>query len=60
MSLESVKFYKDTLIKANQDGISVKILLLCHPHNPLGIYYPPEVVEAYLALCSKHNLYLIW
>lgn len=59
MSLEAVKCYEDALIEANNNGVPVRALLLCHPHNPFGTFYNPEVVGAYLSLCSKYNIHFI-
>lgn len=58
-SLEAVKCYEDALNDANLNGTPVRALLLCHPHNPFGTFYPPEAMEAYLRLCSKYDIHFI-
>ncbi|RSL63268.1 hypothetical protein CEP54_005267 [Fusarium duplospermum] len=58
-SLETVEFYEKALADAKSQGIRVKALLLCNPHNPLGRCYPREVIEAYMKFCQKHSLHLI-
>jgi histidinol-phosphate/aromatic aminotransferase/cobyric acid decarboxylase-like protein len=35
--LDCVGLYEKALLKANEDGINIRILLLCNPHNPLGM-----------------------
>jgi aspartate/methionine/tyrosine aminotransferase len=40
-------------------GHNPKILLICHPHNPLGICYPPSVVAEILTWCRSRKIHLI-
>lgn len=35
-SLETVEVYEKALMNAQAQGIRVRALLLCNPHNPLG------------------------
>lgn len=35
-----------------------KLLLLCSPHNPVGRVWKKEELEALLALCQEHNIYI--
>jgi 1-aminocyclopropane-1-carboxylate synthase len=35
-SVEAVGRYEDELIKAEKEGVKVRCLVLCTPHNPLG------------------------
>jgi bifunctional pyridoxal-dependent enzyme with beta-cystathionase and maltose regulon repressor activities len=44
--LEAVDAYEQKLLEARAKGINVRILLLCNPHNPLGVCYTPEVLKA--------------
>jgi 1-aminocyclopropane-1-carboxylate synthase len=57
--LAAVSHHEKALIQAEKNGTKVKGLMLCNPHNPLGRCYSKEVIEAYLALCSKYNIHLI-
>jgi len=36
-----------------------RIFLLCHPQNPLGRVFPPEVLERLAAFCERHDLVLV-
>jgi bifunctional pyridoxal-dependent enzyme with beta-cystathionase and maltose regulon repressor activities len=36
MAAESIKAYERALLEAKQEGITIKALMLCNPHNPLG------------------------
>ncbi|ESZ90194.1 hypothetical protein SBOR_9418 [Sclerotinia borealis F-4128] len=51
--------HEEALLDAARTGIKIRGLMLCNPHNPLGRCYSPEVLEAYLSLCSKYNIHLI-
>jgi bifunctional pyridoxal-dependent enzyme with beta-cystathionase and maltose regulon repressor activities len=57
--MAAVSHHEKALIEAEQSGTKVKGLMLCNPHNPLGRCYSKEVIEAYLALCSKYNIHFI-
>jgi 1-aminocyclopropane-1-carboxylate synthase len=58
-SLAGVERHEEALLKAEQEGVKVKGLLLCSPHNPLGRCYSREVIEAYLVLCQKYKIHFI-
>ncbi|KMK77770.1 MalY/PatB family protein [Alkalihalobacillus pseudalcaliphilus] len=36
-----------------------KMLLLCHPHNPGGRVWEKAELERLVAICKKHNLYIV-
>ena len=40
-------------------GKKPRILLLSHPQNPLGICYPPEVLQECIDWCREHEIHLI-
>ncbi|TVY19878.1 putative aminotransferase tcpI [Lachnellula arida] len=58
-STEAVKRYEEALLQAQKDGTTIKALVLCNPHNPLGRCYPVETLKALFALCEKYNLHLV-
>jgi aspartate/methionine/tyrosine aminotransferase len=35
-SIEAVARYEEELLKAKENGVTVRLLVLCTPHNPLG------------------------
>lgn len=45
--------------RAAAAGHPPRILLLSHPHNPLGVCYPASVVEDCIAWCRKRQVHLI-
>lgn len=51
--------YEEALIAAERNGIRIRAILLCHPHNPLGQCYPPETLMKFMQLCSKYEIHLI-
>ena len=38
---------------------SNKILLICHPHNPVGRIWTPETLDQVLAIAERNNLFVI-
>ena len=59
VSLAAVESYEKAMEEARRRGKRVKALILCSPHNPLGRCYTPDVLKAYLRLCSKHGIHMI-
>lgn len=45
--------------RCTQQGSAPKILLLSHPNNPLGICYPPSVMEECIRWCRNRQVHLI-
>lgn len=58
-SVSCIQHYEDALLEARKQGISIRALLLCNPHNPLGRCYPLETIEAVMQLCNKYSLHLL-
>lgn len=59
LSPDGVLAYEEALIESNAQGIPIRALMLCHPHNPLGRCYPRETLIALLRLCAKYSIHLI-
>lgn len=59
LDLAAVGCYEEAILSARQQDITIKGLLLCSPHNPLGQCYSRHVLMAYLSLCSKYAIHLI-
>lgn len=45
--------------QAVKDGHPPRILLLSHPHNPLGICYPQETIEECIDWCKDKQVHLV-
>jgi DNA-binding transcriptional MocR family regulator len=58
-TLAGVRRHEETILESQRNGVKIKGLLLCNPHNPLGRCYPPNVIKAYLSLCSKYSIHFI-
>ncbi|KAJ2903132.1 ACC synthase [Zalerion maritima] len=59
LGLDAVAKYEAALLKAELEGTKIKGLVLCHPHNPLGRCYAPEVIVEIMKMCQKHDISLI-
>lgn len=44
---------------AEQNGVTPRILLISHPMNPLGICYPPQVIQEIVDWCREREIHLI-
>lgn len=53
------KYYENALVDAEKQGIKVRALMLCNPHNPLGQCYPKETIIAIMKLCSQYKIHLL-
>ncbi|KAF2164625.1 hypothetical protein M409DRAFT_25022 [Zasmidium cellare ATCC 36951] len=56
---ECVGVYEEALRKAQEEGVVVRALLLCNPHNPLGRCYPKETIVALMRFCAMYGLHLV-
>jgi cysteine-S-conjugate beta-lyase len=36
-----------------------RMLILCNPHNPVGIAWPPDVLRRLGSICLKHNIVIL-
>ena len=43
----------------DENGIEPRILLISHPQNPLGICYPPHVIEETIDWCRENKIHLV-
>jgi len=73
-SAEAVRRYEEEILKAEKDGVKVRVLVLCTPHNPPGQFplpltllitaadnrcYSREVMIEYMRLCQKYKIHLL-
>jgi aspartate/methionine/tyrosine aminotransferase len=56
---ECVTEYARALTESKNRGIRIRVLLLCHPHNPLGRQYSLDTLVELMRLCQKHDVHLI-
>ena len=58
-SSDIVAAYAERLAQAEAEGVRVKAMLICNPHNPSGICYPAATLLALARFCASNNLHLI-
>lgn len=59
-SPDAVARYEKTFLQARDEtGVTIRALLICNPHNPLGRCYSRETLEALLRFCQKYQIHLI-
>lgn len=58
-SAEAVAEYEKALLAAQERGVKIRALLLCHPHNPLGRCYTRDALIAFMKLCQKYKIHLL-
>lgn len=56
--------FTDELLPALEDACSrakcpIKALMICNPHNPLGLYYPKSVLEDCVRFCTRNGIHFI-
>jgi aspartate/methionine/tyrosine aminotransferase len=40
-------------VKSTEEGLPIKALLLCNPHNPIPQCYPLETIRGYLDIARE-------
>lgn len=58
-NVQEVARYEAKFLQARLQGVSIKAVLICNPHNPLGRCYPRETLEALMRFCQKYQIHLI-
>jgi xeroderma pigmentosum group C-complementing protein len=58
-STDCVQKYEQALLSARREGIKIRALLLCNPHNPLGKCYPFETLKELFMFCHRYSIHLI-
>lgn len=56
---ETVQAYRDAYNKAKSEGINVRALVLCNPHNPTGTIYPRSTVVELAKFAAQHKLHFV-
>ncbi|KAE8409507.1 pyridoxal phosphate-dependent transferase [Aspergillus pseudonomiae] len=54
-----VEKYEAALQRAEDEGTTIRAVLIVNPHNPVGRCYPAETLKAILRFCNRHSLHLI-
>lgn len=56
---DAVPKYEDAIKAAENDGVRIRALVICHPHNPLGRCYTPEALVGLMQICNKYKIHLL-
>ncbi|KAF2733467.1 PLP-dependent transferase [Polyplosphaeria fusca] len=56
---EAIECYEKALQKAEKEGIKIRALVLCNPHNPLGRCYHEDTIIELMKFCKKHKIHMI-
>ncbi|GAA5895380.1 uncharacterized protein JCM6883_001487 [Sporobolomyces salmoneus] len=56
---EALEAFEEELKRSEANGMKIRAIMICNPHNPLGFCYPRETLIAYASFCEKFNLHLI-
>ncbi|OTB00780.1 hypothetical protein M426DRAFT_15136 [Hypoxylon sp. CI-4A] len=58
-SPDCVAAYEAAFEEAKANGVTVRALVICNPHNPLGQCYPRETLVGLMRLCASKGIHLI-
>ena len=56
---DAISKYEEAIFASAANGIKIKGLILCNPHNPLGRCYSRETITGIMQLCQKHRVHLL-
>ncbi|KAF2020877.1 putative aspartate aminotransferase [Aaosphaeria arxii CBS 175.79] len=59
-SEDALVHYKDAYTQAEKEGKTIRAILLCNPHNPLGRCYSKEVIQGFMSFCQEKQIHLIF
>ncbi|KUJ10213.1 PLP-dependent transferase [Mollisia scopiformis] len=58
-SSDCVPYYLKAYDAAKEEGINIKALVICNPHNPLGQCYSREALIELMKFCQSKQIHLI-
>lgn len=53
LSTDVLPFIRSRIQQSKEEGIPIKALLLCNPHNPIPQCYPLETIRGYLDIARE-------
>jgi aspartate/methionine/tyrosine aminotransferase len=57
--VDAIPLYEQAIQDGLKQGVNIRALLICNPHNPLGRCYSKEALIGYMKLCKKYNIHLL-
>ncbi|KAH8587663.1 putative aspartate aminotransferase [Bisporella sp. PMI_857] len=59
LSISAVRRYEEAIMHSCDRGCTIRIIMLCNPHNPLGRCYSRAFLIELMKLCQKHSIHLV-
>ncbi|WWC65704.1 uncharacterized protein I303_108325 [Kwoniella dejecticola CBS 10117] len=59
LSIDVIPFLQERLESSAKEGVHVKVVILCNPHNPIPRCHPRETIEGYISLARQYDVHLI-
>ncbi|KAL4814642.1 pyridoxal phosphate-dependent transferase [Aspergillus spinulosporus] len=59
LGVSAVLKYEEALISSGKQGCTIRAIMLCNPHNPLGRCYPRSFSIEIMKLCQRFGVHLI-
>jgi 1-aminocyclopropane-1-carboxylate synthase len=59
LDVSAVAEYQRALLTSLQQGVKIKAIMLCNPHNPLGRCYSRDFIIQLMKMCQKYSVHLI-
>lgn len=59
LSVNVLPYIRARIVKSREEGVPIKVLLLCNPHNPIPQCYPLETIRGYLDIAREVRLELL-
>ncbi|WVW86745.1 hypothetical protein I302_108799 [Kwoniella bestiolae CBS 10118] len=54
-----ISYLEERIRTSAEEGVVVKCVILCNPHNPVPGCYPLETIEGYISLVEKYKIHLL-
>ncbi|GKZ51916.1 hypothetical protein AbraIFM66951_008167 [Aspergillus brasiliensis] len=59
VTIPAVSKYEEAIISSYERGCSIRAIMLCNPHNPLGRCYSRSFLTELMKLCQKYHIHII-
>ncbi|KAJ5766874.1 uncharacterized protein N7511_004490 [Penicillium nucicola] len=60
LAIDAVGKYEQAILEFQRTTQKrVRVLMLCHPHNPLGRCYPRSVLVGLMRLCQRYQIHFV-
>ncbi|KNG81498.1 putative aspartate aminotransferase [Aspergillus nomiae NRRL 13137] len=59
ISVSAVSKYEEAILSSRDQGCTIRAIMLCNPHNPLGRCHSRSFLAELMKLCQKYGIHLI-